>query len=345
MEILVYDSQFELKKVVENYNSLLWKRCYYDVGSFTISCPITQDNVEALQLGRIVWVRGKKEGGVIESRTMQQSAAQNTMTVSGRFLESYMDRRVIKPTVNFSGRVEDAMRQLLSSLPMITLGEIHDWDEQVSFQATYKNLLDHEKKLAKYAAYGFRFVPDFSDKTITFEVYRGENHSIGQSDLPIVIFSEEYANMLSSDYTENDQLYKTVVYVGGEGDWRDKEIVVVGDDTATGLGRREVFCDASDLTSNGLTMEQYRDTLRQRGIDTLNKSMLSKSFTCQTNPNANFVYGKDYDVGDIVTIQKSSWGLAENKRITEVTEIYEHGTPRIEPVFGDPLPETVNWEG
>ena len=348
MEVRIYDAEFNLKKIVENYVSLLWKRCYNDVGSFTLTCPATTSNIEALTMGRIVWVQGKAEAGVIENRSMQQDYNKNTLTVSGRFLESYMDRRLIRPTFNFNGTVENAMRQILSNaepIPLVRLEpETHNSAVEVEFQATYKNLLDYEKKLAKSANYGFRFKPDFVNKTITFEIYEGLDHSAEQSDRPRVIFSEEFANMTSSQYDENNQLYKTVCYVGGEGEWRDKEIVVSGDNTLSGLERREVFHDGSDLTSNGLTIEQYRNTLKQRGNDILESCVLAKSFTCQTNPNGNFKYGKNYDVGDIVTIRKNVWGVSENQRITEITEIYEHGLPIIEPVFGTTLPETINWE-
>jgi hypothetical protein len=347
MEILIYDAEFNLKKIVENGVSILWKRRYNDVGEFQITCPATMANVEAFAMDRVVWIRGKKEAGVIESRSMRQDHSQNTLTVKGRFLESYMDRRLIRPTLNFEGTVEDAMRKILTDavpLPMVQLEERHGWTDEVSFQATYKNLLDYEKKLAKSANYGFRFVPDFLNKTITFEIYQGLDHSANQRDRSKVIFSEEYGNMTSSDYNENGQLYKTVCYVGGEGEWRDKFVIVSGDDSLTGLERRETFHDGSDLTSNGLTIAQYKETLRQRGNEVLEGCVLADAFSCEVNPNGNFKYGSSYDVGDIVTVQKESWNLSEDKRITEITEIYEHGLPTIEPVFGTILPETINWE-
>lgn len=348
MEIRVYNPDFSLKKILENYSSLLWKRCYNDIGSFSITCPATTDNINALMLGRIIWIRGKPEAGVIESRTLAQSERENSLIVSGRFLESYMDRRLIKSTYNFSGTVENAMREILTNADlsnMIELEDAHDWTDEVEFQATYKNVLDYEKKLAKSAAYGFRFRPDFVNKKITFEIYQGADHSINQRERPRVTFSEEYTNMLTSTYAENDQLYKNVIYVAGEGnDWRDREIIIAGDDSLTGLERREVFSDSSDVTSNGLTMAQYRAALIQRGNDILESCVNAHSFSCATSPNSNFVYGKNYDVGDIVTVQKESWNVSEDLRVIEVTEIYERGLPVIEPVFGTILPETINWE-
>lgn len=345
MEIRIFDADFNLKKIVENFTSLLWTRKYNDVGSFTLTCPATAENIDALQMGRIVWIKGKKEAGVIEARQLSEDYSHNELQVNGRFLESYMDRRLIRPTLNFNGKVEVAMRQILSNavaLPMVQLGELQGYDETVEFQATYKNLLEYEKKLAKSVAFGFRFVPSFTEKTITFEVYKGVDHSKNQNDRPRVIFSNEYANISSIDYTENDQLYKTVMYVGGEGEWQDKIVMVAGNDSLTGLDRREEFHDGSDLTSNGLTIAQYKQVLVQRGNDILEQCVDAKSFTCRTNPIGNFVYGTHYDVGDIVTV--NGWGISEDQRLVEVTEVYEHGLPTIEPVFGTILPETISWE-
>lgn len=347
MEVRIYDESFNLKKIVENYTSLLWRRRYNDVGEFQLTCPATTENIDALQMGRVVWFKGKVEAGVIENRTMTQDYNKNELVASGRFLESYMDRRLIRPTYNFSGKVEVAMRTILDNavaLPMVELGTLQNFTEEVDFQATYKNLLDYEKKLAKYANFGFRFRPDFTNKKIIFEVYKGLDHSATQSDRARVIFSEEFANMTSLTYTDNDQLNKTVCYVGGEGDWEDKIVMVGGDDTLTGLERREVYSDGSDLTSNGLTIAQYKAALTQRANEVLEGCEEAKSLTCQTMPNGNFVYGVNYDVGDIVTIEKKSWGVSENQRITELTEVYEQGLPTIEPTFGTTLPETISWE-
>lgn len=347
MEIRVYDSAFNLKKVVENFVSLLWHRCYNSVGDFKITAPATAENIYHLAIDNIVWVEGKTEAGVIESREIQQDNTKNEIVVSGRFLESYMDRRLIRPRINYSGQIEVGMRKILTDavpIPMVQLGEFNDFPETIRFQATYKNLLKYEEKLAKSGEFGFRFRPDFKNKVIYFEVYKGLDRSISQSSRARVIFSEEYATLTSSTYSESSQLYNNVCYVGGQGEGDARTYVVVGDDSLTGLERREVFLNATDVSQDEMTEQEYLDALRQRGQDLLNENIKTQAVTCVTNPNGNFVYKKHYDVGDIVTVQKKSWGVNQNERITEVTEIYEHEVPVIEPVFGTLIPETIDWE-
>ena len=61
-----------------------------------------------------------------------------------------------------------------------------------------------------------------------------------------------------------------------------------------------------------------------------------------TLPFVNFAYKTDYDLGDIVTVNKKAWSLEMDKRITEIQEIYENGGFSIVPTFGSPLPESVD---
>ena len=44
-----------------------------------------------------------------------------------------------------------------------------------------------------------------------------------------------------------------------------------------------------------------------------------------------------------MTVRKKAWGITEEKRITEAREVYEYGGRKIEPTFGDSLPEAIDW--
>lgn len=347
MTIRIYDPSFNFQGVVENHTSLIWTRRYFETGEFELHAPITPDNLNLLMLGNIVWKRGALEAGVIEDVTLAQNSLQNQIIAKGRFLESYMDRRLIRPTFTFDGYVEVAMRTILSnavSIPLVQLGTLNNFPETVEFQATYKNLLDYEVKLSKYSNIGFRFRPDFTNKTITFETYKGLDKTMSQHARNRVIFSEKFNNITEASYSENDQIYKNVCYVGGEGEGSDRVYVTVGDDTLTGLERREVFLSASDISSEGLTTTEYQNLLKQRGNNLLAEDIFSQVFECSTEANGNFVYKTDYDLGDIVTVRKASWGVETDLRITEVTEVYEFGAMVVTPTFGTKLPETIDWE-
>ena len=348
MEIRIYDRELKFRGIVEQFTSLLWHRFYNSTGDFELKCPIIPENVRLLTLGSIVYVRGKDEAGVIESVNYNANGQGLTMTIKGRFLDCYMTRRLI-PTMNFEGLAEVGMRdafEACTEIPLVELGELQGFTEEVTFQVTYyENLLKYEQNIAQGAAFGYRFRPDIDAKKIFFEIYKGQDHTINQTERPRVVFSDEYDNMITADLTENDQLYYNICIVGGQGEADYKTFVTVGDDESTGLDRRELYYEATDVLSNGLTWEQYLEALKQRGQVELDNHPLARSFECKVIPDSNFIYRKDYDVGDIVTVQKTAWGVSEDLRLTEVSEAYEHELPTVTLTFGTPLPSVINWGG
>lgn len=250
MQLRIYDAEFNFLGITENQTSVIWTRRYYESGEFNVVLPITDDNIRLYQIGNIVAKRDSIEAGVIEDLQIHESYDEHSITASGRFLSSYMDRRLIRPRYTFDGLVEVAMRNILSNavaIPLVELGELQGFTDTVTFQATYKNLLAYETKLAKSAGLGFRFRPDFENKKIIFEVYQGLDKSRNQTDRAFVEFSDRFDNLENAEARLNDQIYKNVGYVGGQGEGLERVFVQVGDDTLTGLARRELFIDAKDI--------------------------------------------------------------------------------------------------
>ena len=345
MEIRFYNPEMNFIGVMENQTSLIWRRKFYEPGKFRLYTPLTDENFRLTEKQNLIWMRGSNEAAVIEDRYVEDSTKHTQIEVSGRFISSYMDRRLIRPKVTFSGKVEVAMRKLLTdavALPRVYLGTLNDFAETVSFQATYKNLLTYETKLAMCSNIGFRFRPDFNEKKIYFETYKGTDRSRSQGVNHRVIFSEGYDNLNEVSFRENDQLKKNVVYIGGVGANDERIYTSFGD--ATGLDRRELFIDARDITrEEGMTDAQYLEKLVQRGHEKQTDYQEIKTINCVTDANANFVYKTDYDLGDIVTVHKKNWGISVDLRITEIEEIYEHGAMKVSPVFGSVLPEAIDW--
>lgn len=349
MEIRIYDKNMNFLNVIENHNSLEWHRKYYEAGNFTLYIPLTPQNIRLCQRGNLVWKRGAVEAGVIEDVVLDDNPRRKMAYIKGRFLSSWMSRRVILGTMNFSGKIEVGMRRLFNNItpfttPTIELGTLNNFQETVRFQATYKNMADYETKLAQYGGYGYRFRPDFTAKKVTFEIYKGVDRSRSQSENAYVEFSDTFDNLVEMQYTDNDQLWKNVAYVGGQGEGDERVFVEVGDTESTGLDRRELYVDARDMAPDLLTDAQYEEALKTRGREKLEQYIRSQTVNLAVNAESNFVYLRDYDLGDIVTIKKSDWGINEDLRITEIAEIYEHGKMTVEPTFGSRLPFKITWE-
>lgn len=345
MEVRIYRQDLFRIGQIENQTSLIWTRKFYEPGTFELHAPITDENLYLLQENNIIGKKGSAEAGIIEDIEKEESDIKNEITVKGRFLSSYMDRRLIKKTVNFSGEIEVAMRQLYSGaipIPLVELGNLNGFTERAEFQVTMKNLLAYENKLSRAGAIGFRFRPDFVNHKIIFETYHGKDRTLSQHTNNRVIFSEDYNNLNNALYKYNNQNLKTFAVVGGQGEGDARTYYELGG--GQGYDLREVFVDAKDINPDGMTAAQYKAALLQRAQETLNESIVSESLECETEAAINFTYKEDYDLGDIVTVRKKKWNLYMNQRITELSEVYEYGGMTVVPTFGDPLPEKIKWD-
>lgn len=347
MEIRIYNSDLDLQGIIENQTSLLWTRKYYEAGEFELHAPITDDNIKLLKIGNLVSMHGQDDAGIIEDIEYEENSEGNEITAQGRFLSAYMDYRLIRGTVNLNETVEVAMRRLLSeatAIPRVELDSLQGFAKKVTGQVTYKNLLSFMTKLAKYGTLGYRFKPDFTAKKIIFEIYQGKDRSVEQTDNSRVIFSENYDNLNQVTYRANDQSYANVAYVIGKDANEAEVLVTVGDLDSTGLDRREVYVDGTSVSATDLSESEFLAALKQEGQNTLNADCFSETFECETNAAGNFNYREHYDLGDVVTVRKSDWGMQKSLRITELLETYEYGSMTVTPTLGTPLPTSIDWE-
>lgn len=349
-QIKVYDTNLMRQGVIDVYRSLIWTRKYKEAGTVELHAALNSRNLGLLKEGHIVTMSGSVESAFIEGMTANDYS--NEITATGRMLSSGLSRRGIKTVVNVSNtKYEDVMRQLVdvsairskNPLPRLALGERKGLGDMVTLQVSYKDLYTYLTKLSACSNLGFRIRGDYKEKQFYFEVYEGKDHSENQIGNKRVIFSEVYRNINKATFTTNSQNYKThaIVFGDGEGTARTTMEATI-DPAAAGWERRELMVDARDIQRDKLTAAQYQSELIQRGNEKLAEYGIVECLEAVTLPNVNFKYKIDYDLGDIVTVNKKAWGIKMDKRITEIQEVYENGGLSIVPTFGDPLPETVD---
>ena len=95
------------------------------------------------------------------------------------------------------------------------------------------------------------------------------------NDLTVsVIFSPEYGNLLSVDFTESTVNYKNVALVGGEGEGTSQIKTAVSIGNKVGMGRHEIYVNGVSRSTNGgsIPLATYRKMLQQYGVTELIKS-------------------------------------------------------------------------
>ena len=347
MELYIYNPGIELQGVIDGYSSLRWRRRFFEPGEFELHAPVTAENVALLQEGNIIHRLDRQEACIIEGITIATAdTGGDEITATGRMGSSMLDRRIITPTINFTGTVEDAMRKVVSDnaiaarpLAHLILGDTAGLAPVCTFQATGKNVLSVCEALGKAAPLGFKTRLDVPGKQWVFEVYDGVDRSVTQHDRPYVLFSGEYGNITGASYACDSTGYANYAYVAGQGEGSARVIVEV--DQTGGEPRRELWVDARDLQqADGQSTADYQAQLRQRGMEKLAEAARSESFSAAAVDTGNFAYLADWDLGDIVSFE--AWGLRLDQRITEVEEVDEGGVVTITPTCGSPLPETLD---
>lgn len=349
MDLYVLNSSYEKIAVIDNYQSIIWTLRYFTPGDFELYTPATPELLQILQVDNML-VRDRdcindEYHNVMMIRNIEiQSDAEtgDSLIITGQCLKSIVARRVVANQTNLSGTVTDCIRQLITeniispndsdrAIDNFTLGtDSVDNPPVMKMQITGDNLATAIAELG--ATYGYGWDVYIKAGNLVFYIYEGADRSFNQNINPHVVFSTEYDNLLSSNYKENRDNYANVAIVAGEGEGTARKKVTVG--TATGLDRIELWVDDRNASSNDgeITSTEYLNLLEAAGEEKLAETEITTEFTGEILPGANFTYGVDYFLGDIVQIE-NDYGISKATRITEIIASKDENGENVIPTF------------
>ena len=342
MDLYILDPDINQLGIIDGYSSLRWRRRFFEPGEVELHCPATAEALTLLRPENIIHRLDRQEAAIIEGVDIKSTDAGDEITATGRMGSSMLDRRIITPTINFSGTVEDAMRKIITENrppSNLVFGTAGGYSASCTFQATGKGVLAVCTALARSAPLGFRCRLDVPGRQWIFEVYDGIDRTVTQHNRPYVLFSDEFRNIVNPKYEINTTGAANYAYVAGQDSGENRVIVTV--DQTGGAPLRELWVDARDLQqAEGQSLDDYKAQLTQRGVEKLAETARVENFSADAVDTANFAYLTDWDLGDIVSFEK--WGIRIDQRITEIEEVDEGGVFTVTPVCGNPLPETLD---
>jgi microcystin-dependent protein len=316
MELLVLDSSFNSVAVIDNYESLIWTERYFEYGDFEIYMMFRQDILDSIEVDHYLWMRESKYLMIIEDIQIASSVEEGKkLIITGRSLESILDRRIIWSKIVLSGSLQNGIQQILNETfinPSITDRKVDNFvfetstDPRIvalthSEQFTRTNVYNTIQKICLANNLGFWIYLN-NNNQLVFRLFMGDDRTYDQIENPYVVFSNKYENLISSDYSFSKRNYKSVTLIAGEGEDLDRKTTVVG--TGTGLDRRELYTDASDISQTvdevELTDAQYRTQLEQRGKSYLAEHGVKEVFDAVAETNLVFRYGEHFFMGDLV---------------------------------------------
>jgi hypothetical protein len=365
--IRITTPDFQLLGEIDNYSSLFFTRRWYGIGDLELRISRHLKHTEHLVKGNIIIVGDSlKKIFVIKHReielTQDGKASENWLIKALALKSITAQRTTVPPTTtaydNKQGNAETVLkhyidRNIVSPLdpdriiPQLVIAINQNRGPTVSWKSRYKNLAEEIINISSLSDIGWDVFLDIQQKKWIFDVAEGRDLTVNQSSLPPAIFSPQFETLQSLYYTESELNYKNTAYVAGQGEGIERRIIQVG--TGTGLNRHEIFVDARDVDEqteddppvNRPDADIIND-LTIRGQQQLTGFLQEQYLEGQVLTKSKLVYEKDYDLGDIVTIQNRDWNITMDIRLTEVKEIYEQSGFRIEGTFGKSMPTLID---
>ena len=354
--------------IIDTAKSVIWHALYFGVGVFEIHAAAAPEVIELLKAGRYVTRTDNDEIGIIESVNIPENVDEGaTITASGRFAKSLLDRRLIYQLTGSSnkatilrGNVESAVRTVVNNnaiacpfdskrnIPLLALGDVASLTARIvdasgnaaEKQVSYENLLTYTDGVLEEYGIGAKCL--LKGGKFLYTCYAGTDRSKSNrsGNIPVV-FSKEYDNLTSSEYTYDESTEKNVALIGGEGEGVARFYSLIG--TASGLQRREIFIDAASISKkykDENDVEQtYSDAAYKTMLDAKGKQDIAPLTKTETFDgviditNSNYIYGRDFFLGDIVTVENDNIGKYVNARICEALECQDENGYTVEVIY------------
>ena len=335
MEFRILNSSFDAIDILDNMLSAIWTDRYYNYGDFEFDYRVSNKILQLFNADEEYYLsfNGSDRLMIIEDIALNtDSEYGNSVTVSGRSLESILLRRIIWNQTTINGNVQNAIKKLINEniiSPSMTQRRIPNFifkestDTRITSLSLKQDAQYHGQDLYSVISYiceafdiGFKITLN-EEKQLIFELYIGTDRSFDQNKNDYVLYSPKMDNLLSSNYYQSSSNYKNVALVAGEGDGSSRKMSYTG--TTAGIARRETFIDARDISSNGsaVASADYTKMLKQRGEEVLLENKLISLFEGGVEMNKQYKLNEDVFIGDVVQIF-NEYNMEAKVRIIEI---------------------------
>lgn len=356
MLIHVYDENFKKVGILKKYTFAQYIDKLNDIGTFEILAEFCKENTFLLNKERQYFVSFDSSvmGYVLSVTKDSDSRYEKVINIKGNLLSFILTKKVMYKVQNFSGKTHAVAKAMIenncihnvykpqTNLPRTEVILSPNMDTQttdVKVQQTGGSIWQGIQPLLEQDSLGLEMYPVLTERKriegtetnvekFYIKIFLGADRRRKNSEgNKPVIFSQSYSNIQRSSYEVDKSDYYNFAYIAGEGEGVDRIWEEVDSESKSGFLRFELFVDARDLQSQtleGVTIstEEYKQLLKQRGIDNLNEHIVCSGYDA-TVINKKYIYEKDFYKGDFVTIIDNEIGAVIDAQITEVTRSWQ----------------------
>jgi hypothetical protein len=340
MDLYILDSSLRRTIVLDHFISLIWTERFVEVGDFELVLAADSESRSVFRLGTRLAIEESLR--VMAVDTLEDSIddeGRSLLTIKGRSLEAILDDRVArestantttKPTWKLVGTPGAAARQIfkhicvdgalnaLDKIPFYTTGNplppdtLQEPPTSVTIEIEPMTVYSAIKQICDSYELGFRLIRGLDTSKLYFNIYAGSDKTSGQLLSPAVIFSSTLDNLSNIKEFSSSAYDKTVAYVVSP-----VGFVVVYSPyslaSSQGFNRKVLLVNADDITETNATTATTLMT--QRGREELSKARTFTMFDGEIGQNVEYVYGVDYQLGDIVELRNGH--VTTEMRVTE----------------------------
>lgn len=322
------------ERIIENYTSFIWTERFQDLGEFEMILPSDRENRDSVAVDKLLYIGGSTRiMRIMEVDETVDEDGRRDMKVTGVSYEHILgERAAMRNTVldmtpadaarevytescwNFTG---DGFLNAIGASPDISYypeDTILEPTLGVRFEIKLTSTLDFIRDVCKRYSLGFRIARD-RDAPVATDIYPALSFNVysGSDRTKEVVFSEDSGSWIPSSDIRSIENHRNLAEVYAPG-----ELVRVYEEGESefsifGLNRRVVIVDAMDLEPDTPGRTTIMET---RGEMALREHRKARLVDGEVTPNSQFIYEKDYYVGDLVSVQTSD-GARTEMRVVE----------------------------
>lgn len=359
--IKILSQSLQLLNEIDLYTSLQFTRSWQGVGSFELhilgNCPTTT-------IGNLIMLSNDgHRAGIIRSVTKTVDVNGVSTTITGQTLDGIVSQRITVPwsdvrekgyfTVPKTSSTDKTVpaETILKTfaawhLRPVSTNKPRAIGEQdfvvasnkkrgidTNWISRYERLDEVMQSISEYCDCGWEIYIDLKNSRLIFDYLEGVDRSVNQNENSRVILSRDFESIDSLTYTQDDSEFRNIAYCGGAGEDENRTVLAVTNENTTpqGLNRFEVFEDCGTLE---IAETDTSVSLKYEGLHKLEEYKKIETLTAEIAQGGSFVYLKDWNLGDLVTVRDRELNIMQDLRITEVSENYEPDNINISVTLG-----------
>lgn len=259
------NSNYEIIGMIDESESVLWTKKYNDIGECEIYIPCNEKYLSMLRKENYVYRYDDDMFCVIKNFKITTDIEDGDYIIAtAKDICTIMSGRIVRWNFVYSGNVSGFFEKLLNenfinasqftrniSNFEIDTSNFNEFDETIDITTENDDILQLIIQTCKTYNYGFRLSYDINRGKLVFRLYKGKNKATQESN-EYIEFSPQFSNILSTEYEEEDENYKNVVYVSYKNTNDDVFLFSIfnGDERnePSGEYRKEIFVDGTNIT-------------------------------------------------------------------------------------------------